>query len=99
MMEGPLYHDEVYCYCDATLKRFREWLQHKYKTLEALGAAWRQKHSCWDDILPPREGGSWPDWIDFRNFALDNINDHIIWRKKAITDNAPNHAVLMPGRA
>ncbi|MHC4444079.1 MAG: beta-galactosidase, partial [Planctomycetota bacterium] len=99
MMEGARYHDEVYCYCQATLKRFREWLQRKYETLEALGTAWRQKHSCWEDVLPPREGGSWPDWIDFRNFALDNINDHIVWRKKAISDNAPNHAILMHGRA
>jgi len=99
MMEGARYHDEVYCYCDATLERFRAWLKRRYGSVEALDKVWRQKHGCWDDVMPPREGGSWPDWIDWRNFALDNINDNLVWRKQAIADNAPNHAILMHGRA
>lgn len=99
MMEGARYHDEVYCYCPGSLDRFRGWLKRKYETIENLDAAWRQRHSAWEQVLPPREGGSWPDWVDFRNFALDNIVEHIRWRKQAIAENAPNHRILMHGRA
>ena len=30
----------MYCYCEATQKKFREWLKAKYGTLDALGRAW-----------------------------------------------------------
>jgi len=99
MMEGARYHDEVYCYCDATLEAFRNWLKKRYKTVDALDQAWRQRHGCWEDVTPPREFGSWPDWVDWRNFAMENVCDHIKWRIKAIEENAPNHPILMHSRS
>ena len=45
----------MYCYCPATQRRFREWLKAKYGTLEALGKAWyRYSYAEWDDIHPPK---------------------------------------------
>ncbi len=99
MMEGARYHDEMYCYCPASIDRFQEWLRRKYETLEALQDAWRQKLSCWEDVAPPRSSGSWPDWVDWRNFAMDNICDHLHWRYNAIAENDPNHRILMHSRA
>lgn len=61
----------MYCYCEATQKKFREWLKAKYGTLEALGKAWyRYSYSDWDNVHPPRYFGGYPeslDWVEFRN--------------------------------
>jgi len=54
------YGDHVpSCYCDRCAQVFREWLQKRYGTLDALNAAWAttfwsQRYFAWEDILPPR---------------------------------------------
>ncbi len=48
------------CYCDTCAARFREWLQAKYGTLDALNAAWwtpfwSHTYTDWSQIMPPRQ--------------------------------------------
>ena len=45
-----------FCYCPHTQARFREWLKAKYRTLEALNAAWYRTFSSWDQPEAPRYG-------------------------------------------
>ena len=54
------------CYCDATQKKFREWLKAKYGTLENLGKAWyRYSYASWDNVHPPRSFGGYPESLDW----------------------------------
>ena len=44
---------QMYCFCEATQKKFREWLKKKYGTLEVLGRAWhRYSYASWDNVPP-----------------------------------------------
>jgi beta-galactosidase len=49
------------CYCETCRKKFSEWLNRKYGSLEALNKAWgtvfwSQEYSNWDQIVLPRRG-------------------------------------------
>ncbi|MDR0464980.1 MAG: beta-galactosidase [Treponema sp.] len=54
-----------YCYCDNCQHAFREWLKKRYKTMEALNAAWNtafwgHTYHDWEDIVSPSFlGGEW----------------------------------------
>jgi len=54
-----------YCYCDNCQNAFRKWLEKKYKTLDALNAAWNANfwghtYHDWEDIVSPSFlGGEW----------------------------------------
>ncbi|MFN8531369.1 MAG: beta-galactosidase [Anaerolineae bacterium] len=48
------------CYCDTCAARFREWLQARYGTLDAVNAAWWTRfwghtYTDWSQIMPPRQ--------------------------------------------
>lgn len=61
------------CYCEATQKKFREWLRTKYGTLENLGKAWyRYSYATWDNVHPPRNFSGYPESLDWLEFRIDN---------------------------
>lgn len=41
-----------YCFCEHTLKAFREWLKVRYGSLEALNREWETNFSSWDEVVP-----------------------------------------------
>jgi beta-galactosidase len=69
------------CHCDTCAIAFRDWLQARYRTLDALNNAWStnfwsQRYYSWEDILPPRfspaqinPGQS----LDYRRFMSDSL--------------------------
>jgi beta-galactosidase len=53
-----------------TRVRYRQWLQNKYKTLDALNQEWYETYASWDDVYPQRTGGIGTyamdlDWNEF----------------------------------
>lgn len=74
----------IYCYCDASVKKFREWLKEKYHTIDALNAAWGHFYSSFNEIRPPRWTSSYADYIDFRLFNMDNVAREIKYRTDII---------------
>jgi beta-galactosidase len=71
----------MYCYCEATQKKFREWLQAKYGTLEALGRAWyRYSFAQWDSVHPPRNFTGYPESLDWLEFRIDDQFRLLKWR-------------------
>jgi beta-galactosidase len=69
------------CYCDATQKKFREWLKAKYGTLENLGKAWyRYSYASWDNVHPPRSFGGYPESLDWLQFRIDDQFRLYKWR-------------------
>jgi len=73
-----------FCYCPASRARFREWLQRKYGDIAALNAAWGRPHDDWEQVRPPTWRFGYTDYIDFRQFTMDDVRDEIAWRSGVI---------------
>lgn len=68
------------CHCENCQKRFREWLQNKYQTLDNLNAQywstfWSHTYTSWDQIESPSpigENAVHALNIDWQRFTSDN---------------------------
>src|SRR5690606_25231439 len=74
----------VHCYCETSTIAFRDWLQARHGTIDALNAAWgtsfwSQRYSAWDQVLTPmrtlssRNPGQ---VLDFQRFSSDALLDY-----------------------
>jgi beta-galactosidase len=86
------------CFCENCEKAFRVWLREKYKTIEALNAAWNLSfwgHTVydWDEIVPPNalSDGIGSDKtafagisIDYRRFMSDSLLENFKAERDAI---------------
>ncbi|MCS7254030.1 MAG: beta-galactosidase [Armatimonadota bacterium] len=41
-----------YCFCEHTLRAFREWLKGRYGSLGALNREWETNFASWDEVVP-----------------------------------------------
>ena len=70
------------CYCEATRKMWRDWLQRKHATIEAANHIWQTNFADFDQVPMPRpEDASsnralWYDWSEFNQFRF---LEHISW--------------------
>ncbi len=87
--------DPEFCYCRYSQERFREWLQAKYKTLDALNAAWYRRFTSWDQVSPPRFSTilSYADYLDWRAFIDDKLAEDLHTRVVAIRSADPSHPI------
>ncbi len=87
--------DPEFCYCKYSQERFREWLRAKYKTLNALNAAWYRQFTSWDQVSPPRFSTilSYADYLDWRVFIDDKLAEDLHTRVVAIRSADPNHPI------
>jgi beta-galactosidase len=91
------------CYCELCAAAFREWLRHRYVSLEALNAAWYTtfwSHTFydWDEIEPPSaltEHWSSEDrtafqglTLDYRRFMSDAMLANFVDEKAAIRESS-----------
>ncbi len=68
-------------YGPGTQAKFREWLQAKYGTLEALERAWhRYSLGDWASVRPPHDNGGYPDSLDWLAFRRDDAIRLLRWR-------------------
>lgn len=83
------------CYCPRCEQAFREWLQRKYGSLEALNAAWwsdfwSMRFSDWSQIEAPAPQGQVSHnalRIDYKRFMSDQVIDFFK------TESAPLRAI------
>jgi beta-galactosidase len=68
-----------FCYCPHTQARFRDWLKLRYRTLEALNAAWYRTFASWDEVEAPRFGTilSYTDFIDWKTFTAAKLQEDL----------------------
>jgi beta-galactosidase len=91
---------KMYCYCDATKARLREWLRSRYGSLDKAAKAWRRySYETWDDVEPPSSFSGYPDSIDWLEFRIDNAYDLFDWRLKLFRRLDTNHRVIAHGVA
>jgi beta-galactosidase len=89
-----------YCYCPATVERFRAWLRERYATPRALGAAWRRySYATWEDVEPPRTPGPYPEVMDWLRFRIDNAFRLLRWRVETLRAADPDHLIAAHGVA
>ena len=74
-----------FCYCAFTQAKFREWLRHKYGSLDALNAAWYRTFTAWDEVEAPRYGTilSYTDFMDGKTFVADKLRDDLATKADA----------------
>ena len=91
---------KMHCYCDATQKKFREWLKAKYGTTENLGKAWyRYSYPEWSFVHPPRSLGGYPESLDWLEFRIDNQFELLRWRKELVHKLDARHKITAHGVA
>lgn len=84
--EFPYLKDAEFGFNPSTQARFRKWLQTKYKTLDALNAAWYRTFTSWDEVEAPRFPTilSYTDYIDWRMFVDVKLAEDLAVRTRAI---------------
>jgi beta-galactosidase GanA len=68
-----------FCFCPHSQARFRDWLKAKYRTIDALNAAWYRTFTSWDQAHAPRYGTilSYTDFIDWKTFVADKLREDL----------------------
>ena len=86
------------CYCPRTEAKFREWLQTKYKTIEAMGEVWhRYSLAEWDNVHAPRRFGGYPAQMDWLQFRKDHMLSLFHRRAELFRRLDPNHPISAHG--
>jgi beta-galactosidase GanA len=85
--------EPMFCYCPATMARFREWLQKKYGTLDKLNVAWHRTFTDWNQVEPPRFGTilTYTDFMDWRVFYGYKLAEDLKMRNDAVKAVDPTH--------
>lgn len=72
------YHNmrQELCFCSHCQKRFRQWLQERYPSLEALNAQWGTNYTSWEQVRGAkteeiRGQENYGRFVDFRTFMTD----------------------------
>jgi beta-galactosidase len=88
----------MYCYCEGSKRKMREWLKLRYGTLEKAAQAWhRYSYQTWDDVEPPRSFSGYPDSLDWLQFRIDNAYSLFDWRIKLFRKLDPKHRITAHG--
>jgi len=69
------------CYCEASARAFRSWLERRYGTIAALNEAWgtafwSQHYRQWEEIYPPRVAPTFlnpTQQLDWWRFSSDTL--------------------------
>jgi beta-galactosidase len=88
----------MYCYCEGTKRKLREWLRSRYGSLENAGKAWRRySYASWDDVEPPRTFSGYADSLDWLQFRIDNAYALFDWRIQLVRKLDPHHRTCAHG--
>jgi beta-galactosidase len=91
---------KMYCYCDASKRKLREWLRTRYETPQRVGQIWnRYSYASWDDVEPPPNFGGYPESLDWLRFRIDNAFDLFRWRVALFRKLDPKHLITAHGVA
>ncbi len=65
--------DGYVCFCEHTLKRYRQWLSDRYGGLDGLNAAWKRRYGAWEEVMPGK--------LPMRPFTeMMSFNHFLTWR-------------------
>lgn len=91
---------KMYCYCDASKRKLREWLRGQYGGLDKVAAIWnRYSYASWDDVEPPYDFNGYAESLDWLQFRLDKAFELNHWRAEMFRKLDPRHPVMAHGVA
>jgi len=79
------------CYCRSCQAAFIPFLQARHRDLEALNQRWGRCYQRWEEVLPPLNGETFVDWLDWREFQLDGMTQEARWRLERVRALDPGH--------
>jgi hypothetical protein len=86
-----------FCYCPYTQARFRDALQRKYRTLDALNVAWSRSFGAWTEVQAPVDPArSTTDAVDWKQFTAAKLQEDLKFRADA---SAPRAARVVTAHA
>ncbi|MEY9853129.1 beta-galactosidase GanA [Leifsonia sp. EB41] len=88
------YPERQFCYCDASLARFGDWLQTKYASLDELNGAWARRYSDWAQVSAPRVFETVPDLIDWRESWFAALRHWLDRRVEAVRSRREEAVVM-----
>ncbi|HEX4444120.1 MAG TPA: beta-galactosidase [Galbitalea sp.] len=88
------FPDRIFCYCDASVAKFLNWLKAKYQTIDGVNAAWSRRFSDWSEVAPPRVYEAVPDMLDWREFWIENLRSWLDWRVSVVRDAGSAKTVM-----
>lgn len=90
----------MHCFCEASQRKFREWLRRRYPSLDDLGKAWyRYSYADWDNVHPPRNFSGYPESLDWLEFRIDDAFRLQQWRADLFRRLDKNHHIVAHGVA
>ena len=91
---------KMYCFCEASKGKLREWLNVKYGSIEKVRKNWqRYSLATWEDLEPPRNFSGYSESLDWLQFRVDNAYELFDWRIKLFRRLDPKHLVTCHGVA
>jgi len=88
------------CFCEHTLKYFREWLDKRYGGLDGLNRAWQRRYISWEDVTPGwAVNRPFTETMAFQHFITVRANEHGRKRYETIKAIDSAHPVTMHGAA
>ncbi|MHA6485006.1 beta-galactosidase [Paenibacillus sp. strain BS8-2] len=98
------YELSYMCYCEKSLRRFREWLAERHGTVEALNGRWGTDYRSFEEAEPPRTDvfGPAPDanraaWFDWADWNTRRFSDHLRWARDDVRKLHPNIPICAGG--
>ena len=85
--------EPMFCYCNSSQERFRQWLKAKYQTLDRLNEAWHRTFTDWGQVEPPRYGTilTYTDFMDWRVYYGYKLAEDLAMRNQAVKTVDPDH--------
>jgi beta-galactosidase len=65
------------CYCPNCEKKFKHWLEEKYKSIAKLNISWNRNYISFDDVELPKTRNTFNDVIDWRMFFVYTIGENV----------------------
>ena len=93
------YHehsDSYVCFCSHTIKKWHNWLQRKFGTLEELNRVWIRRYNSFEEIMPGiTHDRTYTELISWQHFRTWNCDDHGRQRYEAIKNLDTKHDVTV----
>jgi beta-galactosidase len=90
----------MYCFCEGTKRKLREWLRVRYGSLEQTRKVWhRYSYETWDDLNPPPTFAGYSESLDWLQFRIDDAYSLFDWRVKLFRKLDPHHQITAHGVA
>jgi beta-galactosidase len=98
--ECSYYSPDRLCFCEATQRRFRAWLQARFGDVQTVASRWnRLSLTDWEDVQLARQVALFADVLDTLRFQLENAFDWMRWRRDVLRRADPDHLIVAHGNA